>query len=202
MEKSYSSVSRIFELSISSENQSIVTSSRRHHHWASFRSSHWKLLRCYIHRRSVFLWMKLMITNKSSGPAVNCSQFFLELGRNEEGKVTRSHKETWAAPSTKETSADLVILTPRASLFTKKNHSYEWEKVDKYAHSHDMGEIWQCQFPNWPLRCFDIMTKMNDNLMVRDIGTPWNHFGWKRLHTKELETLMMDIGYSYFMSWC
>ena len=34
-----------------------------------------------------------------------------ELGRNE-GKVTRSHKQTWAAPSTKETSASPVIFTP------------------------------------------------------------------------------------------
>ena len=42
-----------------------------------------------------------------------------ESGRNEE-KVTRSHKVTWAAPSTKETSANPVILTPRASLFTER----------------------------------------------------------------------------------
>ena len=31
-----------------------------------------------------------------------------ESGRNEEGKVTRRPKETWAAPSTKETGASLV----------------------------------------------------------------------------------------------
>ena len=32
-------------------------------------------------------------------------------------------------------------------------------------------EIWQCQFPRWSQQCFDIMTKTNDNLMVRDTGT-------------------------------
>ena len=35
-------------------------------------------------------------------------------------KVTRSHKETWAAPSTKEISANLVIRTPRASIVTER----------------------------------------------------------------------------------
>ena len=48
-----------------------------------------------------------------------------------------------------------------------------------FALIHDMEGIWQCQFPNWSLGCFDMMTKMNDNVMVRDIGT---------LHKKELET--------------
>ena len=44
-----------------------------------------------------------------------------ESGRNEEGKVTRIRKETWAAPSAKEAGAGPVILTPRkASLLTKR----------------------------------------------------------------------------------
>ena len=62
-----------------------------------------------------------------------------------------------------------------------------------------MGEIWQCQFQNWSQRCFDIMTKMNDNVMVRDTGTLKNQNWRKRLHQKELETLMMDIGYAWFI---
>ena len=64
---------------------------------------------------------------------------------------------------------------------------------------HDMEEIWRCQFPRWSQQCFDIMTKRNDNLMVRDIGTLLDQYWWKRLHMKELETLMMDIGYAWFM---
>ena len=74
--------------------------------------------------------MKFMITNKSSGPAMNCSS---ESGRNEEGKVTRSHKGTWAAPSTKETSADLVIFTPRAFLFTKRTIPTYEKKWTRYG---------------------------------------------------------------------
>ena len=58
-----------------------------------------------------------------------------ESGRNEEGKVTRSHKETWIAPSTKETGADPVILTPRASLFTKRTTPTKEKNVDNYSRS-------------------------------------------------------------------
>ena len=65
-----------------------------------------------------------------------------ESGRNEEGKVTRSHKETWAAPSTKETSASLVILTPRASLFTERTiPTSEKELIIFHAHSRYRGDL-------------------------------------------------------------
>ena len=41
-------------------------------------------------------------------------------GRYEERKVTRSHRETWAAPRTKETGASPVILSPRTILTDEK----------------------------------------------------------------------------------
>ena len=51
-----------------------------------------------------------------------------ESGRNEEGKVTRSHK--------KETSAGPVILAPRASLFTKRTTpTNEKKRIIIHAHS-------------------------------------------------------------------
>ena len=101
MGKRYSSVSRIFEFSILSENQSIVSYSLRHHRWASSRSSRCKNSWQILHEKLQFnqlqtqntqltlwnpekksvLWMKFMITNKSSGPAMNCSQTFT----NQEG---------------------------------------------------------------------------------------------------------------------
>ena len=49
---------------------------------------------------------------------------------------------------------------------------------------HDMEETWQCQFLSWSQQCFDIMTKMNDNVTVRDVGTLLNQYWWKRLHKK------------------
>ena len=58
-----------------------------------------------------------------------------ESGRSEERKVTRSHKESWASPSTKETP---IILTPRkASLFTKRTIP----KNVIHAHSRDGGDL-------------------------------------------------------------
>ena len=85
-----------------------------------------------------------------------------ESGRNDEGKVTRSHKETWAAPSTKETSADPVIFSPRASLFTKRTIPTNEEKlITIHAHSR-YEEIWQLQSPNWPLRQSDQDERQRD----------------------------------------
>ena len=64
-----------------------------------------------------------------------------ESGRNKE-KVTRSHKETRAAPSTKETCANLVILTPRASPFTKRTIPMNEKKwIIIHAHSRYGGEL-------------------------------------------------------------
>ena len=54
---------------------------------------------------------RFVITNKSSSPATKLLASLHESGRNEERKVTRSHEETWAAPRSKETSANPVILT-------------------------------------------------------------------------------------------
>ena len=64
-----------------------------------------------------------------------------ESGRNEEGKVTRRHKETRAAPSTRETGADPVILTPRASLFTKRAIPTNENKWTIHAHWRKGGEL-------------------------------------------------------------
>ena len=65
-----------------------------------------------------------------------------ESGRNEEGKVTRSHKETWAAPRKKETSASPVILSPRASLFTKRTiPTNEKKEITIHAHSRYGGDL-------------------------------------------------------------
>ena len=67
---------------------------------------------------------------------------FYESGRNEEGKPTRSHKETWAAPSTKETSASSVILTPRVSPFTTRTILTNEEKcLTIHAHSRYGGDL-------------------------------------------------------------
>ena len=76
--------------------------------------------------------MKFVITEKSSGPAVNCQQTFTN---QEERKSIQNHKETWAAPSTKETSARLVIFATRVSLFTKRTIPTD-EKSGQMIHAH------------------------------------------------------------------
>ena len=100
-----------------------------------------------------------------------------ESGRNEEGKVTRSHKETWAAPRKKETSASPVILTLRPSLFTKRTIPTNEKKGDNYSHSFT---IWRgfgsVSFQIGHYDALTFLTKMNDNVMVRDIGTPLNQY--------------------------
>ena len=63
---------------------------------------------------------------------------------------------------------------------------------------HDMEENWRCQLPRWSQQCLDTVTKKNDNLMVRNIETRENQYWCKRLHTSEIETLMMDLGYAWF----
>ena len=133
MVRKYSSVSRVFEFWFVSEIQCIGSYSRRHHHWtspgSSLRKKSWRIwhrscnsinckprihnLRCDIQRKKSVLLMKFMITDRSSDPAMTCSQTC--TNQEEMKKVTRSRKETWAAPSTKETGASLVIFTPRAS---------------------------------------------------------------------------------------
>ena len=65
-----------------------------------------------------------------------------ESGRYEQRKVTRGHKETWAAPSTKEAGASPVILTPRASLFIKRiipTNEKKWAIIR--AHSRHGGDL-------------------------------------------------------------
>ena len=67
---------------------------------------------------------------------------FHEPGRNEAGNVIRSHKETWAAPSTNETSADFVIFAPIASLFTTRTilmNDKKWIIIN--AHSRYGGHV-------------------------------------------------------------
>ena len=61
-------------------------------------------------------------------------------GRSEvygERKVTKSFKETWASPSTKETRAGPLILTPRkASLFTSRiipTSEKKWKTIHAYS---------------------------------------------------------------------
>ena len=96
-----------------------------------------------------------------------------ESGRNEE-KSNQSHKETWAAPSTKKTSANPVILTPRESSFTKRNiltREKKWIVI--HAHSRHGGDL-TVSVSRWSQQCFDIMANRNDNVMVRDIGTLLN----------------------------
>ena len=132
------------EFSILSENQSVVSCSRRHHHWTSFGSSRCKNSWQLLHRScnsinckprqntqlTLFFREEERFVNEihEHKQVLRSSNELLanihESGRNEEGQVTRSHKETWAAPSTKEISAGPVILTPRASLFTKRNHAH------------------------------------------------------------------------------
>ena len=66
-----------------------------------------------------------------------------ESGRSEERKVTRCHKETWASPSTKETCAGTIILTPRnASLFSKRTiptNEKKWKVI--HAHSREGRDL-------------------------------------------------------------
>ena len=91
---SHSSVSRIFEFSILSENQTIVSNSRRHRHWTSFGSSRckksWQIwhrscnsinckprihnLPCFSREKNVLSIIKFMIADESSGPAMKCWQ--------------------------------------------------------------------------------------------------------------------------------
>ena len=58
-------------------------------------------------------------------------------------KVTKSFKETWASPSTKETCAGSLILTPRkASLFTRRiipSSEKKWTAI--HAYSPDGGHL-------------------------------------------------------------
>ena len=56
-------------------------------------------------------------------------------GRSAERKIIRSHKETWTSPSTRETCADPIILTPKVSLFTKRTIPTN-EKKWKVNHNH------------------------------------------------------------------
>ena len=127
---SYSSVSRIYEFSILSESQSIVSSSRRRYHWTRFGSSRGKKFLIDIARKLQFNQLQTQNTQLTLLYPEKKSVFVNEIhdhkqeirsnnemlanlhesGRNEEGKVTRSHKETWAAPRKKETSASLSSL--------------------------------------------------------------------------------------------
>ena len=107
--------------------------------------------------------MKIMITDKNSSPSNELLVNLHESGRNEERKVTRSHKETWAAPSTTEKVQTPVILTPKASLLTKKEPFLRMrESGQLFMLIHDMEEIRRCRFPRWSQQSFDIMTRQPD----------------------------------------
>ena len=160
MENSYSSVSRTFEFSILPENPSFgVSFSRRHHHWTNSGSSRckncWRIwhrgcnsINCEprIHnslcdiqrRRSSCEW------NSWSQTRAQVQQWIASKPSRimKKEKVTRSHKETWAAPSTKETSARLVIFATRVSLFTKRTiptNEKKWTMI--HAHSRYGGDL-------------------------------------------------------------
>ena len=47
---------------------------------------------------------------------------------------------------------------------------------------HQMKNTWQLQYPRWLQPCCVIMTKMEDKLMVQDIGIQSGEYCWKRLH--------------------
>ena len=68
----------------------------------------------------------------------------------EERKLTNSFKETWASPSTKETCAGPLILTPRkASLFTRRiipTSEKKWKTI--HACSPDGGHFCSVSFKN------------------------------------------------------
>ena len=92
----------------------------------------------------------------------------------EEREVTPRHKDTWAAPSTKETRAGFVNLVPnKASSYTKKIIPTN-EK--KFMLIQDVEVIWQCLFPKQSRPCCVISMKTNESLMVRDVGSQSNQF--------------------------
>ena len=123
-----------------------VNFSRRHHHWTNSGSSRcencWRIWQrgcnsinceprihnslCDIQRRR-----SSCERNSWSQKRAQVQQWIASKPSRirKKEKVTRSHKETWAAPSTKETRARLVIFTTRVSLFG-------WEKVSN----------WECLF--------------------------------------------------------
>ena len=213
--RNYSFVPIIFEFSILSENQTIVSSSRRHHHWTSFGSSRcensWQLLkrscnsvdckprihnlRGYIHWEGAFC----EIHNRKQ--ELRSSNELLEnlhkSGGTEEVKVTWSHKETLSAPSTKETGADPVILTPRASLFKKTlPRMRKWITIPAHSrYGRDLAES-VSQLATTMLRHYDQDERQRDGFRHWD---SLKQYWWKRLHTKKFETLMVDIGYAWFM---
>ena len=86
-----------------------------------------------------------------------------ESERNEpyEEKVTTRSKETWAAPSTKETRAGL------SALFQGRHPYRQGELSMPTSHKE---ELWHCRFPKRSQQCCVILTKRNDRLMVQDIG--------------------------------
>ena len=72
-------------------------------------------------------------SEESSGPVMNCSkeESKEEKGvRYEERKVTTSHKETWAAPSSWKQDADTIILTQNQEHLCTKWAIPRNEKVD------------------------------------------------------------------------
>ena len=92
-------VSRELEFSILSKNQSFGSCSWRHNHRTFVNEIH-------DHKQ---------VLRSSSGFLANLSR----IRKNEERKVTKCHKETWASPNTKEASA--ITLSPRkASPFTNR----------------------------------------------------------------------------------
>ena len=99
------------------------------------------------------------------------------LQESKEG--TPRHKETWAAPSTKEARAGSLTLVPKKASFMLIQ---------------DVEVIWQCRFPKQSRPCYVISIKTNESLMVRDIGSQSNQCWCESLHMKEHEISVTKRG--------
>ena len=138
--------------------------------------THWHILRCDIQRDSA-LWTKLINTKEKRGPVMSCSEIF-----RTKKKVKRS-KESWAAPSMKETRAgslSLCLIPNNASLFTKRTipmseKKWKWKVI--HTHSRYGGDL--------AVSISKTITTMSrhfnqeerqDSLMVQDIGIQSNQY--------------------------
>ena len=196
MEKIYSSVSRILEFSILSENQSIVGYSRRHHYWTSFRSSRcqnsWQILqrscnsldykprilnsRCYIQRSRAFSeW------NSWSQTRAQVQQWITRkpsrIRKEWRRKSNQKPPGTWAAPNTKETGADPVVLAPRASPFTNRTIFTIWRRfgsVSLQIGCYDASTLWPRWTTTWWFETLgDYETSIDESVCTQRSSRLW-----------------------------
>ena len=118
--------------------------------------THWHILRCDIQRDSA-LWTKHINTKHKRGPVMSCFRT--------KKKVKRS-KESWAAPSMKETRAGSLSASFQTMPPYSQKEPFQWVRRRRSGKSfiliHGMEEIWHFRFPKRSRQCHVISIKRND----------------------------------------